>query len=50
MLTFLIRPPDYESPTDSDSDNLYEVTVEATDEDGETGRMEVTVTVVNLTD
>ena len=49
VLTFL-NAPDYESPTDSGSDNVYEVTVEATDEDGETGRMEVTVTVVNLTD
>ena len=48
-LTFL-NAPDYESPTDSGSDNVYEVTVEATDEDGEMGRMEVTVTVVNLTD
>ena len=49
VLTFL-NAPDYESPTDSGSDNVYEVTVEATDEDGEMGRMEVTVTVVNLTD
>ena len=47
VLTFN-SPPDYESPTDSGSDNVYEVTVEATDEDGETGRMEVTVT--NVTD
>ena len=49
VITFL-NAPDYESPTDSGSDNVYEVTVEATDEDGEMGRMEVTVTVVNLTD
>ena len=49
VLTFN-NPPDYESPTDSGSDNVYEVTVEATDEDGETGRMEVTVTVTNVTD
>ena len=49
VLTFL-NAPDYESPTDSGSDNVYEVTVEATDEDGETGRMEVTVTVTNVTD
>ena len=46
----LNNPPDYESPTDSGSDNVYEVTVEATDEDGETGRLEVTVTVTNVTD
>ena len=49
VLTFN-NPPDYESPTDSGSDNVYEVTVEATDEDGETGRLEVTVTVTNVTD
>ena len=49
VLTFL-NAPDYESPTDSGSDNVYEVTVEATDEDGETGRLEVTVTVTNVTD
>ena len=49
VLTFL-NAPDYESPTDSGSDNVYEVTVEANDEDGETGRMEVTVTVTNVTD
>ena len=48
-LTFL-NAPDYESPTDSGSDNVYEVTVEATDEDGETGRLEVQVTVTNVTD
>ena len=24
-------PPDFESPTDADRDNVYEVTVEATD-------------------
>ena len=49
VLTFN-NPPDYESPTDSDSDNVYEVTVEATDEDGETGRLKVTVMVTNVTD
>ena len=41
---------DYEGPADSDDDNVYEVTVEATDEDGETGRLEVQVTVTNVTD
>ena len=42
--------PDYEDPADSDDDNVYEVTVEATDEDGETGRLEAEVTVTNVTD
>ena len=49
VLTFL-NAPDYESPTDSGSDNVYKVTVEATDEDGETGRLEVKLTVTNVTD
>ena len=42
--------PDYEDPADSDNNNVYEVTVEATDEDGETGRLKVEVTVTNVTD
>ena len=49
VLSF-IDPPDYESPTDSGSNNVYELTVEAGDGDGETARLEVTVTVTNLTD
>ena len=40
--------PDYESPTDSDSDNLYEITVVTTDGGGLRGRFEVTVTVTEL--
>ena len=48
-LTFL-NVPDYEQPADSDDDNVYEVTVEASDEHGNTAPWEVTVTVVNLTD
>ena len=42
--------PDYESPTDTDSDNVYEVTVEARDDSFNTGTLEITITVVNLTD
>ena len=49
VLSF-VNPPDYESPTDSDSDNVYELTVEASDEQPSTTRLEVTVTVTNLTD
>ena len=49
VLTFN-DPTDYESPTDSDDDNVYEVTEEASDRDGNTDRLEVTVTVTNLTD
>ena len=49
VLSF-IDPPDYESPTDSGSNNVYEVTVEAGDGEGNTAELEVTVTVTNLTD
>ena len=43
-------PPDYESPADSGSDNVYLVTVEATDGNSNTARLAVTVTVTNVTD
>ena len=49
VLTFS-NSPDYESPTDSGGNNVYEVTVEARDGDGNTARLEVAVTVTNLTD
>ena len=39
------RPPDFESPTDADRDNVYEFTVVATDDQGLTDSVEVTVTV-----
>ena len=48
-LTFA-EVPDYEEPEDLGRDNVYEATVEATDETGNTRRLEITVTVVNLTD
>ena len=40
-------PPDFESPTDANRDNVYEVTVVATDEQGLTDSFDVTVTVTN---
>ena len=43
-------PPDYESPTDSGGNNVYEVTVEAGDGEGNIARLEVTVTVTNVTE
>ena len=43
-------PPDYEEPADTDDDNVYELTVEARDEQSNPARREVTVTVTNLTD
>ena len=45
-LTFT-DPPDFENPTDSNSDNVYEITVVATDEQGLTDSFDVTVTVTN---
>ena len=46
VLTFT-RPPDFENPADSNRDNLYEITVVATDEQGLTDSFDVTVTVTN---
>ena len=46
VLTFT-SPPDFENPTDSNRDNLYEIAVVATDEQGLTDNFDVTVTVAN---
>ena len=43
-------PPDYESPANSGSDNEYQVTVQASDDQSITARLAVTVTVINVTD
>ena len=40
--------PDFESPTDSGSDNVYNVTVEVTDTDGNTAERAVTIKVTNM--
>ena len=45
-LTFKAKP-DYENPTDTNMDNVYEVTVRAADADRNTGTMDVKVTVIN---
>ena len=45
-LTFA-SPPDFENPSDANSDNVYEVTVVANDEQGLTDSFDVTVTVTN---
>ncbi len=42
--------PDYEAPTDANGDNIYEVTVEATDGQGGRGTLGVTMTVTDLAD
>ena len=45
-LTFKAKP-DFEAPTDANTDNVYEVTVRAADGDGNRGEMAVKVTVEN---
>ena len=47
VLTFE-KQPDYEKPGDADGDNMYEVTVRATDSDSRTGTRDVTVEVTNF--
>ena len=42
--------PDYEAPADANGDNIYEVTVEATDGRGGRDTLAVTMTVTNLED
>ena len=42
--------PDYESPADADEDNVYEVTVEASDERGGTASLALRVTVTDVTE
>ena len=46
MLKFKAKP-DYEMPTDANTDNVYEVTVRAADDDGYIGTVDVKVTVQN---
>ena len=41
------NPPNYESPTDSGSDNVYEVTVVARDDASNSGTLDVVVTVTD---
>ena len=41
------NPPDYESPADSDRDNVYEVTVVARDDAFNSGTLDVVVTVTD---
>lgn len=41
--------PDYENPADSDGNNRYEVTVQATDDEGHTATQTITVTIDNDT-
>ncbi len=43
-----LRAQDHEDPRDADRDNVYEVTATATDADGVTGSVSLTVTVTNV--
>ena len=47
ILTFESEP-DFEAPTDANKNNVYEVTVMATDSGANTGSLDVTVTVENV--
>ena len=47
VLTFA-KSPDYENPADAGTDNVYMVTVQATDESNKMGVHEVTVEVTNV--
>ena len=40
-------PPDFESPADADRDNVYELAAVATDDEGNTDRVDFTITVTN---
>ena len=41
-------PPDFESPEDEDRDNIYELAVVATDDDGNSDRVDFTITVTDV--
>lgn len=43
-----IAAPDHDAPDDSDEDNIYDMTVVATDSAGNTGRQTLTVTVTGV--
>ena len=48
-LTFKVAP-DYENPTDSNTDNVYELTIIVTDGAGNTDSGAITITVTNVND
>ena len=47
LLTFKASP-NFEAPKDAGKDNVYNITVVATDSDDQTHEMDVTVTVTNV--
>ncbi|WP_445361141.1 Ig-like domain-containing protein [Microbulbifer sp. EKSA005] len=42
--------PDFENPADADGDNIYQVTIEASDGNGGQASQEIVVTVINVND
>jgi len=46
VLTFKTAP-DFENPTDSNGDNIYEVTIQATDKNGKSTTQNIVITVTN---
>jgi serralysin len=49
LLTF-VSPPNFEAPTDANGDNVYVVTVQATDTSGGTGTQTISVAVTPVND
>ena len=45
-----ISPPDHEQPADSDADNIYNLTITATDSIGKQAQQSLTISVNNLND
>jgi len=46
VLSFLVAP-DFEAPVDADSDNVYEVTVQVADVEGDTATQAISVSVTS---
>ena len=45
-----MRLPNLENPLDDDGDNIYQVTVMALDDSFNSGTLEITLPVINLTE
>ncbi|MBN1185801.1 MAG: VWA domain-containing protein, partial [Bacteroidales bacterium] len=48
--TVTLSPKDYEAPADANTDNVYEITLRATDDDGNTDTEYWTVTITDVAD
>ena len=49
VLSFVV-PPNFEAPVDSDADNVYRLVVQAMDASGNTGRLDLEVSVLSVED